>query len=449
MGLRMTRWACSCFVFVALLLAGPPPSAAVFNPQSFTLKNGMQVVVVTNHRVPVVTHMVWYRVGAMDEPPGKSGLAHYLEHLMFKGTETLKPGEFSQIVARNGGRENAFTSQDYTGYFQSVAVDRLALMMKIEADRMTNLVLDDEIIEPERAVVLEERRSRTDNDPSAMLGEQVRAAMFRNHPYGIPIIGWQHEIEGLTREDLLAFYRDWYAPNNAILVISGDITMDAVRPLAETYYGAIPARPLPARTDWVEPPLKADLRVVLEHERVRQPSWTRRFHAPSQVYGATEHADALQVLGEILSGGATSRLYRKLVVERKIAVNAGGWYNGRNRGPGSVGFYISPAPGGDIETVGAAMRAEIDLLIEKGVSQEEVAKAVQRLQDSAIYARDSYRTPARVLGGALAIGRTVEDVESWPDRIGAVTAEDVNRAIAAVLKDRKSVTAVLLPKPTT
>ncbi len=451
LGKSMSRRAISKFLTLGLFLAGLPSLAAaeVFNPQSFTLDNGMQVVVVTNHRVPVVTHMVWYKVGGMDEPPGKSGLAHYLEHLMFKGTKSLKPGEFSATVARNGGRENAFTSQDYTGYFQSVAVDRLPLMMKIEADRMTGLILDDEIIEPERAVVIEERRSRTDRDPSSMLGEQVRAVMFQNHPYQIPIIGWQHEIEGLTRKDLLAFYKDWYAPNNAILVISGDITMDEVRPMAEKYYGVIPSRPLPERVNWAEPPLNADLRVVLKHERVRQPSWSRRFIAPSQMHGATEHADALQVLGEILSGGATSRLHRKLVVESKVAVSAGSWYNGRARGPGTFGFYISPVPDGDAEVAGKAINAEIDLLIEKGVTPEEVKKAVQRLQDSAIYARDSYRTPARVLGGALAIGRTVEDVESWPERIGAVTVEAVNRAIELVLKDRRSVTSLLLPKQKT
>lgn len=447
----MSRGMFSNLLTIALFCFSMPPlaNAAVFSPQSFALKNGMQVVVITNHRVPVVTHMVWYKVGAMDEPAGKSGLAHYLEHLMFKGTNTLKPGEFSAIVARNGGRENAFTAQDYTGYYQSVAVDRLPLMMKIEADRMTNLILDDDIIEPERAVVIEERRSRVDREPSSMLGEQVRAVMFQNHPYRIPVIGWQHEIEGLTRKDLIDFYKAWYAPNNAILVISGDITVDAVRPLAEKYYEAIPAIALPKRIAWAEPPLNADLQVVLEHARVRQPSWSRRFIAPSQKHGAIEHADALQVLGEILSGGATSRLYRKLVFEKKVAVSAGGWYRGRSRGPGTFGFYISPVPDGNLEVAGVAMNEEIDLLIEKGVNQEEVTKAVQRLQDSAIYSRDSYRIPARVLGGALAIGQTIEEVESWPERIGAVTVEAVNRAIAHVFRNRKSVTALLLPKPTT
>ena len=450
-GIYVSRRALISFLALSLFFVGLPPlvSAAVFNPQTFTLDNGMQVVVITNHRVPVVTHMVWYRVGAMDEPPGKSGLAHYLEHLMFKGTKSLKPGEFSAIVARNGGRENAFTAQDYTGYYQSVAVGRLPLMMKLEADRMSNLLLDDEIIEPEREVVIEERRSRVDRDPSSILGEQVRAVMFQNHPYRIPIIGWQHEIESLTRKDLIDFYKAWYAPNNAILVISGDITVDEVRPLAEKYYGPIPAKPLPKRVAWAEPPLNADLRVVLEHERVRQPAWARRFIAPSLVHGATEHADALQVLGEILSGGSTSRLYRRLVVENKAAVSAGGWYSGRSRGPGTFGFYISPTPGGDLSAAGEALNAEIDLLVEKGVRLEEVTKAIQRLQDSAIYARDSFRTPARVLGGALAIGQPVQDVESWTERIGSVTVEAVNQAIDHVLKDRKSVTSLLLPKPTT
>jgi zinc protease len=437
------------FVTTCVLFAGlaAPARAAVFNPESFTLDNGLQVVVVTNRRVPVVTHMLWYKVGAMDEPPGKSGLAHYLEHLMFKGTKTLKPGEFSAIIARNGGQENAFTSQDYTGYYQSVAADRLELMMKLEADRMTNLVLTDAAIEPERQVVIEERRSRVDNNPAAMLGEQVAAALYQNHPYRNPIIGWRHEIETRSREDLLNFYRDWYAPNNAVLVISGDVSADIVRPLAQKYYGVIPARTLPKRVAWREPEPVADRHVVLEDARVRQPAWSRRFLAPSQVYGETKHSYALQVLGEILSGGATSRLYRILVVERKIAVSAGAWYNGRTRGPGTFGFYATPPADGDMDATIAAVNAQIDTLIAEGVTDEEVAKAVRQLQDSAVYARDSYRTPARVFGAALAIGRSVADVEAWPEQIGAVTAGAVNQAIEFVFKNRRSVTALLLPKP--
>jgi zinc protease len=436
-------------VAVGLCVAASLPGrAAVFNPETFTLPNGLQVVVVSNHRVPVVTHMIWYKVGAMDEPPGKSGLAHFLEHLMFKGTDTLKPGEFSATVARNGGQENAFTSQDYTGYYQSVAVDRLELMMKIEADRMTNLVLTDEIIEPERQVVIEERRSRTDNDPSAILREQVNTVLFQNHPYRIPIIGWQEEIEHLSRKDIVDFYHAWYAPNNAILVISGDVTMEQVKPLAEKYYGPIPAKPLPERVKWYEPPLKAERHVEMKHPRVRQPAWSRRFIAPGSTFGATEHAEALQVLSEILSGGATSRLYKTLVVEDKTAIEVGAWYDGDGRGPGTFGFYVSPPSGGDVNASAAAVDAQIKKLVENGVTQDEVDRAVRQLQASAIYANDSYRTPARVIGGALASGRTLEDVESWPERIGAVTVDSVNKAIAAVFKDKMSVTALLLPDPT-
>jgi len=289
---------------------------------------------------------------------------------------------------------------------------------------------------------------RVDNNPAATLREQVNNVLFENYPYRIPIIGWQHEVEHLTRKDILNFYHNWYAPNNAVLVISGDVTVDQVRPLVEKYYGPIPARKLPQRVKWYEPKLKADRSVTMKDPRVKQPTWSRRFIAPSSVYGDTQYADALQVLSEILSGGATSRLYRTLVVEKKEAVETGAWYDGDGRGPGTFGFYISPPSGGDVHAAAAAMNAQIKKLIEHGVTQEEVSRAISQLQASAIYARDSYRTPARVLGSALAVGETIKHVESWPERIGAVTAESVNKAIAAVFKDKHSVTALLLPQPT-
>lgn len=435
-------------VLATLLFALPqaaPATAAVFHPDTFTLANGMQVVVVSNHRAPVVTHMVWYRVGAMDEPPGRTGVAHLLEHLMFKGTPAFPDGAFSQIVARNGGRENAFTSQDYTGYFQSVAADRLDLMMEMESDRMTNLVLSQEDFDTERQVVLEERRSRIENDPAGRLGEQANAAMYMNHPYRNPVIGWEHEIRALTRDDAMKFYRDWYAPNNAILVVVGDVTVDRVRPLAEKYYGRIPARELASRIDWREPPAKAAQLVTLADPQVRQPSWSRRYHAPSHVYGATEHAYALEVLAEILGGGATSRIYRSLVVEQKIAASAGAWYDPSSRGPTTFGFYGSPVPGGDLAPIEAAMGAEIDKLLRDGVTEDEVSRATARLQAEAIYARDSLRAPAQTLGGGLVVGMTVEEIEAWPERIGAVTAAAVNAAAQAVLRSEATVTTRLIP----
>jgi zinc protease len=441
----------SIFIFVALLLVvvAAPVSAGVFNPETFTLANGMTVVVVPNHRVPVVTHMVWYKVGAADEPAGKSGIAHFFEHLMFKGTEKRAAGEFSKAVARNGGRENAFTGQDYTAYHQTVAVDRLELLMEMEADRMTHLVLTENEVEPERLVIFEERRQRTGNNPRAILGEHVNAALFLNHPYRKPIIGWEHEVKALGIEDLRSFYRLWYAPNNAILVVAGDITAAQLRPLAEKYYGVISRAATPVRARPQEPPQRAARRVILRDSRVRQESWSRAYLAPSYLSGASEHAHALEVLAEVLSGGATSRIYRKLVVERKLAVSAGAYYSADRLGPARFAFYGSPRQGVRLAALSAAFDGEIAALLKDGVDEKEVARAIGRLQAEAIYARDSLATGARVLGAALSIGRTVEDVETWPERIGAVTAADVDAAARAVFRIERSVTAALLPEEKT
>ena len=429
-------------------LAPRPADAKIFDPETFTLDNGLQVVVVSNHRAPIVQHMVWYKVGAADEPPGKSGIAHFLEHLMFKGTETLGPGEFSEIIARNGGRENAFTSWDFTAYFQTVAKDRLEIVMKHEADRMANLRLTDDVVESERLVILEERRSRIDNEPSAQLSEMVTASLYLNHPYRIPIIGWEHEMRGLTKQDALDFYATWYAPNNAILIVAGDVTAAEVRPLAEKYYGAVPARAVPERVRLDEPTQTAPRRVTLESPRVRQPAVSIHYLAPSHNRGETEHAYALQVLEEIVGGGTTSRLYRQLVVEQGIAAAAGAGYSPGSFDLSSFGFYVTPRPGREIEEAEAALRAEIARLIEDGVTVEEVADAKQRLQAAAVYARDSLSSGPQILGRTLVVGGEVEDIESWPARIAAVTADQVDRALRAVLLETNSVTGVLLPKPT-
>ena len=291
---------------------------------------------------------------AADEPPGKSGIAHFLEHLMFKGTKTLASGEFSRIVARNGGRENAFTTADYTAYYQTVAVDRLELMMKMEADRMTGLVFSKKEVEPERLVILEERRQRIDNNPAAILHEYINAALFLNYPYREPVIGWENEIRALTLDDLRSFYRRWYAPNNAILVVAGDITAKELRPLAEKYYGPIPAVATPPRARPQEPPQRVARKLVLRDQRVREPSWSRSYLAPSYNSGAREHALPLEVLAEILDGGATSRLNRVLVVEKKLAVSAGVSYDPGLLGPSRLAFYASPRPGVPMDKLVAA-----------------------------------------------------------------------------------------------
>ncbi len=445
-GLRVLRQ-CRLAVWAVLALVVTAPAVAgVFNPEVFTLANGMQVVVIPNHRIPAVTHMVWYKIGAADEAAGKSGIAHFLEHLMFKGTENAPGGTFSELVARNGGRENAFTTQDATGYYQSVAVDRLEVMMRLEADRMINLAITEEEVETERGVVLEERRARIDNDPEELLEEQVRAALYLNHPYGRPIIGWEHEIENLSAADARDFYRRYYAPNNAILVVAGDITAAQLRPLAEKYYGVIPAREIPPRIRPQEPVQYAHRRVVLTSAQVRQPAWSRRFLAPSYTAGVSEHAYALEVLAELLGGGTTSRLYRALVVERKLATVAGAIYSPDRLDLSSFVLYGRPRPDTDVAELEAAMEAEIARLIEHGVGTEEVERAKKRLQAEAVYARDSLQAGARILGRALAVGRTVEDVEAWPERIAAVTVDQVNAAARAVLRADHAVTGVLLPE---
>lgn len=445
----------SALMTLALLVAlaaavGRPEQALakVFDPVSFTLDNGMQVVVVVNRRAPIVHHSVWYRVGAADEQAGESGLAHFFEHLMFKGTKNLAPGEFSEIVAANGGRENAFTSWDYTGYYQTVAADRLEIMMQNEADRMVNLVLTDDVVLPEREVVREERRSRIDNEPASQLGELSRAVQFLNHPYRIPIIGWDHEIEQLSTEAAVAFYNKWYAPNNAILIVAGDVEPEQVRALAEKYYGAIARKAVPERKRVIEPPQNAPREVRLESPRVRQPQVSVTYLAPSYRQSEGNEAYALQVLSEIIGGGATARLYSRLVVEQAVAGSAGAGYNPTNYDYSTFTFYVAPRPGGDLEATEGAMRAQIAELLENGVSEEEVVAAKKRLVAGAVFARDNLSTAPRVIGAALTTGGSLEQIEAWPDRIAEVTAADVNSALKQVLRDEQSVTSYLLPKPT-
>lgn len=442
-----TSWYHAILLMLALTLGlSTPARAGVFNPAHFTLENGLEVVVVSDHRAPVVTHMVWYRVGAADEGPGKSGIAHFLEHLMFKGTDKLGPGEASRIIARIGGNENAFTSQDYTAYYQTVAPNRLDTVMGIEADRMVNLKLDREHVLSERDVILEERRTRTDNSDAAKFREQVNAAMFLAYPYRIPVIGWEHEIRQLSQEDAIDFYRRWYAPNNAILIVAGDVSVETVRALAKKHYAPIPRREIAKRDRVDEPPQLAPRRLSMTSAQVGQARFARRYLAPSHGHGASEHKLALEVMTEILGGGTTSRLYRALVVEAKVAVSAGSWYGGDDIGPSTFGFYGSPTQGKTVEEVEAAIDAEISTLLKTGVTQVELAAAIKRLSRSAIFARDSVTAPARIIGAALASGLSIEAIESWPERVATVTIEDVAKAARAVLAIERSVTSTLLPE---
>jgi zinc protease len=436
-------------VLAVLFLFAVPLRAqddTLFGAESFMLDNGMQVVVIPDHRAPVVTQMVWYKVGSADEEPGRSGIAHFLEHLMFKGTEANPDGAFSYIVARNGGSENAFTSYDYTAYFQNVARDHLELVMELEADRMTGLLITDEEVATERDVVIEERRMRTDNDPGAILSEQLRSAQFFIHPYGWPVIGWQHEIEALERDAVMAFYRRHYAPNNAILVVAGDVTVEELRPLAERIYGSIPATEVPERIRPQEPPQLASRRVVYVDSRAAQPSLQMLYLAPTIASGPSDQAYALDVLAEILSGSTTSRLYRNLVVEQQVAVSAGAWYDGDSMDRSRFGFWIAPTLGVTIEEAEAALRAEIALLLDEGVTEAEVERVKTRMAADLIYARDSVASIARWYGALLAVGLTIEEIEAWPSRIDEITVGDVNAAARAILIKPTEVVGILLPE---
>jgi zinc protease len=447
---RCQAWGSFALLGLSIVLSPLVANAkhGVFNPHTFTLVNGMQVVVVSNHRMPVVTHMVWYKAGAADEAPGKTGSAHFLEHLMFKGTKKFTSNTFSKSVASVGGSENAFTSLDYTGYYQTVAVQHLEKMMIMEADRMRNLILDPREVDTERLVVLEERRQRTDNKPGAILREHVNGALFLNYPYRHPIVGWEHEIRALNVSDLKAFYRKWYSPGNAVLVVAGDITMAELKPLAERTYGKIPSYPFVARARPSEPPQSASRRISLKDARVRQPSWSRTYMAPSRhtsVTGGPEslHSYALEVLSGVIGGGATSQIYKSLIVDQGLAVSAGAGYGPGSLGPSRFYFYASPAPGVSMETLEKAMEQEVNKLLEQGVQDQDVKRVKKSMIAEAVYARDSLSAGARVLGSALASGRTIEDVEQWPHRIEEVTLDQVNAAARAVFDGRPSITAIL------
>lgn len=418
------------------------PSPAVTD---FKLANGLEVVVVPDKRTPVVTHMIYYKVGSADEPPGKSGIAHFLEHLMFKGTEKNPSGRFSKMLATIGGQENAFTTTDYTGYFQRVPREFLGDVMEFEADRMTGLVLTDANVLPERDVVLEEYNMRVANSPDARMGEQIAAALYLNHPYGRPVIGWRPEIEKLNREDALAFYKRFYGPNNAVVVIAGDVDMAQVKALAEKTYGAVPVRAdLNTRQRPQEPTPVAVRQVTLDDPRVAQPSLNRSYLVPSYASAKRGEAEALDVLAQILGSGPNSRLYRRLVAEKRIATSAGAWYQGSAVDATRLGVYARPTPEVSLPDLEKAVDAVIAETIADGVAADELERAKTRMIADAVYAQDNQSSMARWYGTALTTGSTVQDVLTWPDRIRAVTAEQVRDAARAWLDKRRSATGYLV-----
>lgn len=429
-------------LFVALVCALPLRAGTPVS--SFTLENGLRLVVIEDHRAPAVVHMVWYPVGAADEPPGKSGIAHFLEHLMFKGTEAFGPGELSRLVEAQGGSDNAFTSWDYTAYFQSVAADRLGLMMQLEADRMRNLRLTEEDVATEREVILEERAQRTETSPGALLTEERRAAQYLNHGYGIPIIGWRHEIAGLNREDALAFYRAHYAPDNAIVVVAGDVEPEAVHRMAQLFYGPLTPSGVAPPPRPGEPPQRAERRLVLEDARVAQPYMLRTYLAPERDPGDQHTAAALTYLAEILGGeGATSVLGQALQFEARTAVYTSAFYDGLSRDDSTFGLVVVPAEGVSLTQAEEALDAVLARFLAEGPEAEAFESVKTRLRASEIYARDSLQGQAQRYGMALASGLSIEDVQAWPEVLQAVTPDDVMQAAREVFDRRRSVTGWL------
>ncbi|MGA7674420.1 MAG: pitrilysin family protein [Rhizomicrobium sp.] len=435
-----------CAVFFAACAANT--RAAPANPPrvfQFVLQNGLQVVVVPDHRAPVATQMLWFKVGAVDDPPGTSGLAHFFEHMMFRGTKSQPGDDFSQTIARGGGDDNAFTTHDYTVFHEQIAKDQLRLAMHLEADRMANLDLSDAAVGTERDVVLAERRMRIDNDPEALTQEQAEAALYLSHPYGRPVIGWADEIRHIGRAEADNFYRRHYAPNNAILIVAGDVTVDEVRADAEAEYGQVSSHELAVRCDCAQPPRLGETRLAITRKDVKVPMFLRLYRVESYAEAAPGRAESLEVLAKLLGGDATSALYRRLVVERRLATDVGAYYDGYTRDAGEFGFTAHPRPGVSLETLERAIDEVVAPYLRRAPSKAELARAKTQLVAGATFRRDSQFEMASAYGQALAIGLTVFDVQQWPQRIQAVTREDVLKAASASLVKAESVTATLMP----
>lgn len=429
---------------VFLSLALPVKAAEVTD---FTLENGLEVVVIEDHRAPAVVHMVWYRVGSADEPAGNSGIAHFLEHLMFKATDELTSGELSETVARNGGSDNAFTSYDYTAYFQRIAVDRLELVMRMEASRMDGLALVDEDIATERDVVIEERNQRVENDPGALFSEQRNAAQYLNHPYGTPVIGWKHEAHSLTLDDAESFYEAHYGPNNAILVVAGDVEPEQVRSLAETYYGVIERNPnVKDRQRVSEPPHLAERRLEFSDPRVSNPYVVRTYLAPERDPGAQEDAAALTLLAQLLGGSPTTSVFaEKLNFGPAKAIYTSAWYSGLSLDDTTFGLAIVPGEGMPLDEAEVALDNAIEEFLEEGVDSAALDRIKMQIRSSEIYALDDISSVAHRYGGGLTTSLSIADVQAWPDILDAVSEDAIMDAARTVFDRRNAVTGFVRP----
>jgi zinc protease len=436
-------------VGAALLLApsaqaqGTPVAAT---PSTFRLDNGLEVVVVPDRRLPVVTHMMFYKVGSADEPRGRSGLAHLLEHLMFKATARIGPNEYARIISRLGAKDNAITSADTTYYYQRVPKGALRQVMQLEADRITGLKLDEAEITVEREVVVAERRTSIEAEPLALLSEQMVNVLYANHPYRTPAIGWPHELMTLTQADAESFYRRHYAPNNAVLVIAGDVTLDEMGVLVRDVYGSVPpSTQLPKRDRPSEPAPRAARRVIYEDHRAASPILVRMYSTPSYVTAEGREAESLELLAHLLGQGDTSRLADKLVVELKIALVAAATYSGEPRDGGRLTLFAVPAPGVTLNALEAQVDRIIAEVIDRGASEVDLAAVRKNLEAKQTFENDSQFERAKRIGEALALGRSLADLDASRQRLGSVNSDDLKSVTRRFLDARRSVTGNLLP----
>jgi zinc protease len=435
-----SRLAALCLC-VALLGAGVAPAAAGPGVAEATLDNGLRVLVLEDHRSPVVSVQVWYRVGSRNERPGATGLAHFLEHMMFKGTPTHGKGEFARLVEQNGGRDNAFTSQDVTSYYVDTAAEKVEMVLALEADRMRHLLLDPKEIDSERQVVMEERRTRTEDDPDGLLSEEMSSLAFKAHPYRWPIIGWMADIERINPVELRAFYDTYYRPNNAMLVLVGDVKASEILSRIRQVFGAIPRGPDPPPVTAVEPPQIDERRLLVRKAGAQLPIVDLAWHVPNF---RSEDAPALELLSTILSEGRASRLYRRLTYERRLALSAGGDYSYFSVDPNIFWLFATPLPGQSPEAIERALIEEIERVKAEPVPAEELERAKNQVEASFIWRQDSVHSRATSLARFELVG-SWRLLERFVPAVRAVTAADIQRVARAYFPTDRKNAAILLP----
>ncbi len=412
-----------------------------------TLRNGLKVIVQEDRRAPVIVQQIWYRAGSMDENTGTTGIAHVLEHMMFKGTKSVPMGQFSKRIAAAGGRENAFTSNDYTAYFQQLHKSKLPLAMQLESDRMRNLQLSKTEFDKELQVVMEERRMRTDDEPHALLYEQLMAVVYQSHPYRNPIIGWMGDLKALEVGDAQRWYNNWYAPNNAVLVVAGDIKAEDVFALAQRYYGEIPARKIPSRKV-INDPAQLGVKRIVVKAPAKLPNLLMAYHTPTLRDPEKEWKPyALQVLAGILDGNESARLNKTLVREQQLASSVGVSYDAISRGPSLFMLEGTPSEGKTVSDLEAGLRAQVELLIRDGVSEEELKRVKAQVTASEVYKRDSLFYQAMQIGQLESAGLSHQAMPLMLQQLQAVTAQQVQEVAREFIKDDQLAVAVLDPQP--